>query len=123
MQVRGAADDATALACSVLYPSWKSDIEYTKDDRVRHGGVLYKCIQSHTSQDTWTPDATPALWAAVSLADGTAAAPITAARGMEYAEGKYYRDMEDGGLYLCTRSGILQYLPHELVGHYFVKEE
>ena len=38
------------------------------------------------------------------------------------------RDSEDGKLYLCQRTGeaeggtvVLQYMPHELVGHYFVE--
>ena len=53
---------------------------------------------------------------------------ITAARGMEYTYGLYYRDLEDGKLYQCSRTGeteggkiTLQYLPHELVGQYFVE--
>lgn len=52
--------------------------------------------------------------------------PITAARGMEYVYGKYYRDPEDSKLYLCKRIGeaeggtiVLQFLPHELVAQYF----
>ena len=47
---------------------------------------------------------------------------------MEYVYGLYYTDSEDGKLYLCQRTGeayggtvVLQYLPHELVGHYFVE--
>ena len=40
---------------------------YTAGDRYRHEGVLYRCIQSHTSQADWTPDKTPALWTVVSL--------------------------------------------------------
>ena len=36
-------------------------------DRVQHGGTLYKCVQAHTSQADWTPDATPALWVVVSV--------------------------------------------------------
>ena len=24
---------------------------------------MYRCVQGHTSQRDWTPDATPALWA------------------------------------------------------------
>ena len=54
--------------------------------------------------------------------------PIPAARGMEYVYGLYYSDGEDGKLYLCQRTGeasggtvVLQYMPHELVGHYFVE--
>ena len=29
--------------------------------------MLYKCVQAHTSQSTWTPDLTPALWARVTI--------------------------------------------------------
>ena len=59
---------------------------------------------------------------------GTQDDPIPAERGMEYVYGLYYLDSEDGKLYLCQRTGeaavgtvVLQYLPHELVGHYFVE--
>lgn len=56
--------------------------------------------------------------------DGTQQNPITASRGMEYTYGLYYRDPEDGKTYLCVRgvetgSIKLDYLPHELVLHYF----
>lgn len=30
-------------------------------------GILYKCVQAHTSQADWTPDAAPALWVRVSV--------------------------------------------------------
>lgn len=57
---------------------------------------------------------------------GTKEDPIPAAKGMDYIYGKYYRDPEDGKIYLCKRTGEedggvinLQYLPHELVGQYF----
>ena len=43
--------------------------------------------------------------------------------GMDYAQGKYYLDPEDSQTYLCTRSGTLHYLPHELVGQYFEKAQ
>ena len=57
---------------------------------------------------------------------GTIDDPIPAARGMEYEYGKYYLDTEDGKTYLCNRgeetgSIVLYYLPHELVGQYFVE--
>lgn len=60
-------DDATALAAVELYPVWVSGQSYDVDVRVQHNGTLYRCVQAHTSQDDWTPDATPALWTAVSL--------------------------------------------------------
>ena len=28
-------------------------------------GKLYRCVQAHTSQTDWTPDAAPALWTEV----------------------------------------------------------
>lgn len=60
-------DDATALTAVELYPVWVSGQAYDVDVRVQHNGTLYRCVQAHTSQDDWTPDATPALWTAVSL--------------------------------------------------------
>ena len=50
-----------------MYPVWVSGQAYDVDVRVQHNGTLYRCVQAHTSQDDWTPDATPALWTAVSL--------------------------------------------------------
>ena len=60
-------DDETALTGVELFPMWAIDIAYAIGDRVQHGGTLYKCVQAHTSQADWTPDATPALWVVVSI--------------------------------------------------------
>ena len=60
-------DDETALKGVELFPMWGIDIDYAVDDRVQHEGTLYKCIQAHTSQENWTPDATPALWVIVTV--------------------------------------------------------
>ena len=57
--------DADALEAVELFPAWASGIEYVADTRVRYSGLLYRCVQAHTSQDDWTPDLTPALWARV----------------------------------------------------------
>lgn len=59
--------DEDALDAVELYPIWQINTAYTAGDRYRHEGVLYRCVQSHTSQADWTPDATPALWTVVSL--------------------------------------------------------
>ena len=58
-------DDETALAGVELFPMWAIGRAYAVDDRVQHGGTLYKCVQAHTSQADWTPDAAPSLWAKV----------------------------------------------------------
>lgn len=62
-------DDAQALEVQFLYPEWKSGKEYTAGYRVNYNGTLYKCLQDHTSQDSWVPDAAPSLWAKVLIPD------------------------------------------------------
>ena len=62
-------DDETALEAVELFPKWKTDKEYKVDDRVSYEGTLYKCLQAHTSQATWTPDAAPSLWTKVLIPD------------------------------------------------------
>lgn len=96
-------------------------------------GVLrvYKCRQGHTTQADWPPHLTPAMWAVIDVEHaGTAEDPIPAAAGMEYEYGKYYLDPSDSKTYKCERTGeaaggkiTLQYLPHDLVGNYFVLAE
>lgn len=66
-QIAVALDDETALSGVELFPMWAIGKAYAVSDRVQHGGTLYKCVQSHTSQADWTPDATPALWVVVSV--------------------------------------------------------
>ena len=60
-------DDETALAGVELFPMWAIGRAYAVDDRVQYGGILYKCVQAHTTQADWTPDITPALWVVVSI--------------------------------------------------------
>ena len=59
--------DEDALQAIELYPAWAIDTAYTVDERIRYNSILYRCVQAHTSQADWTPDATPALWTVVSL--------------------------------------------------------
>lgn len=59
--------DETALTAVELFPAWAVGKAYAVNDRVRYNGALYKCVQAHTSQVDWAPDATPALWVAVSV--------------------------------------------------------
>ena len=59
--------DDTALTAVELFPAWVVGKAYAVNDRAQHNGTLYKCIQAHTSQADWAPDATPALWKTVSL--------------------------------------------------------
>ena len=65
--LRESATDEQALKVPSLYPAWRPGMDCKAGDRVQHGGTLYKCVQAHTSQADWTPDATPALWVVVSI--------------------------------------------------------
>lgn len=72
VKLRASATDEQALSVPVLYPAWRSGVEYVTGQRVLRGGVLYKVLQDHTSQDDWTPDAAPSLFARVLIPDATA---------------------------------------------------
>ena len=64
-----AVDDSTALRMREFYPLWEAGQDYTAGFRLRYGGLLYKVLQSHTSQETWAPDAAPSLFAKVLIPD------------------------------------------------------
>lgn len=124
-------EDGQAAQVPTLYPVWAAGEAVKEGDRRYYPPTerLYKAIQAHTTQADWTPDITPALWAVVEAVHaGTLDDPIPAARGMEYTYGLYYLDPEDGQIYLCQRGSetgtiVLQYLPHEVAGNYFVLAE
>ena len=69
VKLRESATDEQALSVPALYPAWRSETEYHAGDRVLHGGVLYKVLQDHTSQETWKPDDSPSLFAKVLIPD------------------------------------------------------
>lgn len=58
-------DDEYALNNTELFPLWSAEVDYIVDSRVRYGGTLYKCLNSHTSQITWTSPDSPSLWVRV----------------------------------------------------------
>ena len=66
-----AVDDSTALRMREFYPLWEAGQDYTAGFRLRYGGLLYKVLQAHTSQETWAPDAAPSLFAKVLIPDET----------------------------------------------------
>ena len=58
-------DDAVALEISEFYDEWKPNQKYEVGRYLRYKEVLYKVLQPHTSQDSWTPDVTASLYAKV----------------------------------------------------------
>lgn len=65
--------DDVARRIPDVFPAWSGDgVEYKKDTKLTYNGVLYKVLQDHTSQASWTPDAAPSLFAKVLVSeDGT----------------------------------------------------
>lgn len=63
--MRSTADDQTAANAAELYPVWNETKAYAVGDRVRYDSILYKCLQAHTAQTTWTPTDAPSLWTKV----------------------------------------------------------
>ena len=112
-------DDATAVRMTAFYPEWEKDTAYTVGYKVQYLGKLYKVIQAHTSQETWTPDITASLYERIDeVHDGTKYDPIPYEGNMALENGKYY--VEDNVTYLCNRdtgSPVYKKLS-ELVGIY-----
>lgn len=58
-----APDDAALAAPAVLFDEWSaSSVTYAKGDIRQYNGLLYRCVQAHTSQSDWTPAAAASLW-------------------------------------------------------------
>ena len=71
-----AMSDDLALSAAGLMDEWDGDGHaYATGERVLFEGVLYVCLQAHTSQADWSPTAAPSLWAEV-LEAGTAETPV-----------------------------------------------
>lgn len=55
--------DEQAATVPDAFHAWKVDTDYKAGDRRKHEGVLYKCLQDHTSQEDYSPDKAASLWA------------------------------------------------------------
>jgi len=62
----GQLDNATASEQAMLFAEWVPGISYAVGQLRRYGDGLYKCVQAHTSQTGWEPDAAASLWAITS---------------------------------------------------------
>lgn len=95
--------DEDALEAVELFPAWRAVAEYATTDRVRYGEKLYRCVQAHTSQTDWTPDATPALWTEVAKPGEI---PVwvqpTGAQDAYRIGDKVHYPTKDDPVYICT---------------------
>lgn len=98
-------DDDTAVRMTAFYPEWAKDTAYTIGYKVQYLGKLYKVVQAHTSQETWTPDITASLYTRIDeVHDGTKYDAIPYEGNMALVSGKYY--IEDNVTYLCNRDTV-----------------
>lgn len=64
--------DEQALSVQAIYPQWdEKSVIYPTGHKVLQNGVLYKCLQEHTSQSDWGPEAAPSLWTKVLIPDSS----------------------------------------------------
>lgn len=59
--------DYQALQIAELYAAWHTDVDYHVGQIVRYNSKLYRCVQDHSSQNSWTPDLTASLWSEISF--------------------------------------------------------
>lgn len=134
---RFTVDDQTALTGMELYPTFESVVGtyQKKGARVRYDvnakTFLFKLTCENQTEngtliiESWNPVDAKSIWTAIDVTHaGTIDNPIPAVAGMEYVYGKYY--IEGKTIYICKRTGeaeggtiVLQFLPSQLVGHYF----
>lgn len=67
--LRTKAADEQAIDAAAAYPTWREGVAYVTGERVRYNEILYKILQDHTSQTTWTPESAPSLFAKVLISD------------------------------------------------------
>ena len=95
-------DDNTALRMREFYPEWAPGIVYTVGYKVRHGGVLWRVRQAHTSQAGWEPENAASLWEQINEThDGTLDDPIPYSGNLALVAGLYYH--QDYEIYRCIR--------------------
>lgn len=69
VKLRELATDEMSLEVPNLYPTWKFETAYIAGQRVLYNGILYRVLQDHISQESWTPIDSPSLFAKVLIPD------------------------------------------------------
>ena len=58
-------DDTVALTIQEFYDIWEVGVTYEVGRYLQYKSILYKVLQPHTSQETWTPDVASSVYAKV----------------------------------------------------------
>lgn len=59
--------DETLIDNKAAFEFWHAGMQVIVGQILRYGEDIYRCIQAHTTQEDWTPDKVPALFAKISL--------------------------------------------------------
>lgn len=86
---------------------WQPGIEVKVGDVYTFGAFLWRCLQDHTTQGTWTPDLVPALWRKVEVISEDVVRVWAA--GIDYIVGDEvaYPDVS-GTMYTCNQAHTSQ---------------
>ena len=63
--------DEQILKFPAFVEKWRSGQKYEVGKRLEYNGTIYKVLTEHTSQDDWTPDVSPSLFAKILIPDPT----------------------------------------------------
>lgn len=58
----GQIDDVTAAEHAAQFDRWEPGVSYKAGAIRSYEGLLYRCVQDHTSQTDWSPSAAASLW-------------------------------------------------------------
>lgn len=70
--LEAAADNFTdekILQVPAFVEKWAAGISYAAGKRLEYNGTIYKVLQEHVSQETWTPETAAALYAKLLITD------------------------------------------------------
>lgn len=63
--------DEEIITVPCFVEKWKAGVEYETGKRLNYNDTVYKVLQAHTSQEDWTPEAAPSLFAKVLIPDAS----------------------------------------------------
>ena len=86
---------------------WQPGLEVKVGDVYTYGAFLWRCLQDHITQGTWTPDLVPALWRKIEVISEDAVRVWVA--GIDYIVGDEvaYPDA-NGAMYICQQAHTSQ---------------
>lgn len=64
-------EDSEAAYTPRIFEKWEINQSYEVGKRVCYNDKLYKVLIAHTSQDDWTPESAPSLFAEILIPDPT----------------------------------------------------